>query len=807
MTLTIPDIDPERDTLGAALAYARAGWYVLPVDQATKHAGSVLLKGWPAKTSRDPETLISWFAGTDHAVALHVGRSGALAFDVDEPNLLPPLLRAVLLTVPPPFQSTRKHDPQRGHYVYAVPDGRSIGNRLGGLGKGWGEVRGKNGIIVASPSTHEKAAEGGRYAWARGGAVPLLPAVLAEQLPDVGDSEDAATDREVKAFLEQHRAAPRPELLHGVLTQFAAALATGESRHGIAVRATAGAMREAAAGLYPALDAARRISEAFVTALSTSRNGAERLLSADRARAEFNGILSWAVAQVAAANLTAVREAVDERLPRESLEGLIAPLQPGPPPFTNTLQDDEEQALYDLLGAPTSGTQEAPKERTSWWPRGLGNILAGVEEEPPPAYLARLDGVRLFYAGKVNAILGESESGKTWVALLAVVQALEAGVRVVYLDFEDTPAGIVGRLRALGVPDDTIMARLSYIGPDEVLHAAASNDLRELLELAQPGLITLDGWNAAMTLLGLDLNSNTDATRFAQILLKPLAASGAAVVAIDHVPKSKEARGKGGIGAQAKRAMLTGCAITVEVAEPFGRGMTGRLRLYVDKDRAGHVRAVSAEAKFAGTAILESDAVTGSVTVSIRPPDAGTKAEREHDQRAPLKEAICGFLQGNPLATQNAIYAGVEGRNEVIKEALEELVRDEHVARTTRGQAKLHTLVRLYSHLDDLIQTTPTTSDLPVSVPSGHGGHGTEKPSQTSLLPVSARIGTRSDTVPYPPSNRVPPPPFRGADTVEGTDERDPTDLLAWITVDGRRIDPRTGEFHPDDIDLPEAPR
>ncbi|GII84579.1 hypothetical protein Ssi03_25690 [Sphaerisporangium siamense] len=792
--LHIPEVDDDSDTLGAALAYARAGWYVLPVDQATKHAGSVLGKGWPSKSSRDPEQIIAWFAGTDDALALHVGRSGAIVFDVDRPEALPSLMVAALGVVPGPFQSTREGDERRGHYFYAAPPGRVLGNRLGGLGKGWGEVRGKNGIVVVAPSTHEKKSEGGRYHWVRTGSLPLLPQPVAAELPDAGDSADAATDGEVRAFLDRHTARERPELLHGVLTQVATALATGESRHGIALRATAGAMREAAAGLYPALEAATALLEAFTRAMATSRDGSERTLTWAQARGEFMGILAWAVAQVHAADLAAVRADVDTRLaPGDALAGLIAPQDrtAEPPPFGGDtfLPEVAKSQVDDPLGA-----AEAARERTSWWPRGLGSIVTGVEEEPPPAVLARLDGARLFYARKVNALLGESESGKTWVALLAVVQTLAEGGTVVYLDFEDTASGIVGRARALGIPDDVIVSRLSYIGPDEVLHAAASEDLREHLAAVRPALIVLDGWNAAMTLLGLNLESNTDATRFAQMLLKPLAATGAAVVAIDHVPKNKENRGKGGIGAQAKRAMLTGCAITVEVAEPFGRGMTGRLRLHVDKDRAGHVRAVSAEAKFAGTAILESDANTGKVTVSIRPPDMGTRTEREQDRRAPLMEAICGYLQGNPQAPQNEIYRNVEGRQSDVKEALEELVRGEYVVRRKAGQAYLHTVVRLYSPLAALAGM----SGLPVSVPSGHGGHGAEKPAQKSDTTVSARFGTRLGHGSDPQSNRVPPPPFRGADTVDGEDERDPSDLIAptpWILVGGERVDPRTGEL------------
>src|SRR5690606_20379161 len=121
--------------------------------------------------------------------------------------------------------------------------------------------------------------------------------------------------------------------------------------------------------------------------------------------------------------------------------------------------------------------------------------------------------------------------------------------------------------------------------------------LAEHLAAWQPDLVILDGFNAAMTLQGLDLMSNKDATTFAQTVLRPLARSGACVVYIDHTPKDSENKSAGGIGAQAKRAMTTGCALRVEVIKEFGKGQSGKVRLRVDKDRQGDVRGISLPGK------------------------------------------------------------------------------------------------------------------------------------------------------------------------------------------------------------------
>src|SRR4029453_991498 len=81
--LTVPLITSELGMLGAALEYAQAGWYITPARRCTKDPGSVLGKGWQTRPSRDPEVIVSWYAGTDHGIALHAGRSGAIVLDID----------------------------------------------------------------------------------------------------------------------------------------------------------------------------------------------------------------------------------------------------------------------------------------------------------------------------------------------------------------------------------------------------------------------------------------------------------------------------------------------------------------------------------------------------------------------------------------------------------------------------------------------------------------------------------------------------------------------------------------------------
>lgn len=193
-SLHVPEIPDDADVCAAALLYAAAGWYVLPVDRGSKHAGSVVGKGWPKSSSRDPRQIAAWFAGEDHALALHVGRSGAVAFDVDLPENVPDVLADVIWHGDPvPYQSTRPHEPNRGHYVFAAPAG-SLGNSGGELGTAWGDVRGHNGIIIVAPSEP-------RYQWIRTGPLPPLPETLSALLRPPGAGAGTVDDAAVSAFL------------------------------------------------------------------------------------------------------------------------------------------------------------------------------------------------------------------------------------------------------------------------------------------------------------------------------------------------------------------------------------------------------------------------------------------------------------------------------------------------------------------------------------------------------------------------------------------------------------------------------
>nr|CAA9311450.1 MAG: DNA primase [uncultured Nocardioidaceae bacterium] len=295
--LYIPDVGPDDDALGAALAYGRARLDVGPLQAETKDPGSVLRKEWQRQTSCDPEVIASWFAGTDHGVFIHAGRSGLVIFDVDDPDLVPSKLAAAIAECSPPYQTTRDGDDRRGHYIFQQPPGRMLGNGTGKLGGDWGQIRGLHGVIVVAPSVHENVADGGRYVWRRTGLVPELPSSVAKLLDDATEASDAATDAQVEAFLDKHTDASRHELLEAWCRTYVRKVEAGESRHDRMVSVLTGAMKEARAGYFDARTAAATLAGLFLVAvrrgpLPGGKQGVAR--TPGQARSEWAGILASA---------------------------------------------------------------------------------------------------------------------------------------------------------------------------------------------------------------------------------------------------------------------------------------------------------------------------------------------------------------------------------------------------------------------------------------------------------------------------------------------------------------------------------
>ena len=330
---------------------------------------------------------------------------------------------------------------------------------------------------------------------------------------------------------------------------------------------------------------------------------------------------------------------------------------------------------------------------SSWLPKPIAETELADEE--PPSMLRREDGNCLIYSGKINAIFGESESGKTWLALEAIRQELDKNNIVFYIDFEDSARGILNRLKTMRVPTDKFKF-FRYANPDTALEPGIGELMRTEIMAYLPTLIVVDGVNAAMNLLGLDLEKNKDATEFSQKVLKPLRVGGAGILTIDHVTKSKDNRGNYAIGAQAKRADIDGAAFAVSIAMPFGRGIDGALDILCTKDRPGFVRAICPDAKTVGVANLRS-LPDGGIAVSI---SGGTvvisNAEQRMEQVSQFLEAHGYEMNFNDIKRKLREEGNGMG-SDMVKMALNALVGTGAITVRNQGQKMLYSHKNLFS--------------------------------------------------------------------------------------------------------------
>jgi len=323
---------------------------------------------------------------------------------------------------------------------------------------------------------------------------------------------------------------------------------------------------------------------------------------------------------------------------------------------------------------------------SSWIPDFINSD--SIFDEPEPSILRRADGHHIFYAGKINALFGESESGKTWIALEAVRQELEKGNFVFYLDFEDSVRGIYNRLNTLEA-DLSHFKTFLYSNPTEPLSAGAREALLTKIEEFKPSLIVLDGVNAAMNVMGLDLEKNKDATSFSQEVLRPLRLHNAAILTIDHVTKSKDNRGNYAIGAQAKRADIDGCAVAVEVEIAFGRGIDGALALKVTKDRPGFVRAICQEGKNLGVANIKAQA-SGTIKIFLEGASVEVMTIEKKMEQVSAFLADYGVEMNKNEIAKRMRQDGVPVSNDGLKIILDSLVNRRCVSVRQVGQKNLY---------------------------------------------------------------------------------------------------------------------
>lgn len=335
------------------------------------------------------------------------------------------------------------------------------------------------------------------------------------------------------------------------------------------------------------------------------------------------------------------------------------------------------------LGVPVSTPVEngqAPPEPTTWEPIDWGPYQRGEIEHPQPTVgIARSDGEKYLYPGREHAVVGETESGKSWLALGCAAPELTAGNHVVYIHYEEPDAeSTYERLGLLGVPPPVIAQRLHFAAPTRPLQAGW---LAPLLD-PPPTLVIHDGVNEAMSLIGAPMDTDGVAA-FRRALITPFLNVGAATLACDHVPMSRDPGRRDAYGSVHKGNALNGARLALETVEPFGRGLRGVSNVFVTKDRPGHLRTNGRPTKtpgktYVGTLVADAASPFEPFSLCLYAP----KDDGDGGVKAGLADAVFDVLVAAPerfveSKTRLAAYvraAGHPHRATELDAAIEDLI-------------------------------------------------------------------------------------------------------------------------------------
>lgn len=273
--------------------------------------------------------------------------------------------------------------------------------------------------------------------------------------------------------------------------------------------------------------------------------------------------------------------------PPEPREDDLVPVPvPDTPMGTGTGTPDESP----FPDVPGTFREQQEQAGPSLWFDVAGMLDHGIPEPPRPTICRRTDGVGLFYAGQSCTVFGDPESGKTWLVLSAAVEVLDGGGSVAVLDLDHNgPEQTVSRLVQLGADQDALRdpQRFRYIEPEDKPHLLAI--VRSYCGW-RPDFVVVDSVGELLPTLGLNSANPDDYTQANTAVMKPLAASGACVVTIDHMAKNSDSRAMGATGTYAKKRAVGGTSLRVVVDDQFTPGSGGSAYLYVNKDRPGGLR-------------------------------------------------------------------------------------------------------------------------------------------------------------------------------------------------------------------------
>jgi hypothetical protein len=350
-------------------------------------------------------------------------------------------------------------------------------------------------------------------------------------------------------------------------------------------------------------------------------------------------------------------------------------------------------AFVELVGQRRNGSDSDPDigdMLDGWTPADLTAALNGTQVDPVPILLAPENGRGLFYRGSINCLYGDSGSGKSWLAMRAVREELEAGGRALWVDLEATTSETVARLRGVGVASDVILDRFHYVRPENAVSRRVIPYVLWLVAELGVTMIVVDSVGEAFAVEGVNEDRDNEVGPWLRSTVRPLAVAGVVVVLIDHSTKSKE-NALYPSGSKRKRAAWTGAGYLVEARPAFSRESAGWLVLTTAKDRHGTYRRGDEVVRVnvepypdggLGFAVHPPRAKAGE-TAGDKLPDLARRivtVVRDASAEATMKGASSAMTQREVLAA--VIDAGIKGGSDLKRAALDWSVRFGHLTET-----------------------------------------------------------------------------------------------------------------------------
>ncbi len=304
-----------------------------------------------------------------------------------------------------------------------------------------------------------------------------------------------------------------------------------------------------------------------------------------------------------------------------------------------------------------------------------------LDVERLPSAFVRSDGETLLYEGVANTIFGEPSSGKSWIALMAVIQQLRAGRRVIWWDNEDRASTLAKRLQLLRATDLIGCPELAWRTGEMHESETAMAEAMEFLDGGNgPGLVVLD----SATAFGCP-KDGADVHPWMTGHIKPWIDAGHTSLNLDHVPKQRKDRPLGAVGSFEKLSIIRGAALFAHGTAWNGQ-QGGAIHLTVHKDAGGQLP--SPQYSVVTTISAEWDGPTLAYTIGI--PNAKTEGEDLQDE---LMEAFdqVGAEGARGGKGVRGLLKGKRGRD--IDKARDELLQVGMIKRDKDGRAWVYTSV------------------------------------------------------------------------------------------------------------------